>query len=260
MPAPPATAGDAGSPPPLPPSLAAELETRADGAALAEVWRRLEVGDRPAPADAVLRADAWARLAAATGVPAAVRRPGVPVAPGAPAAPGATPRRPDERPAVARPAPRPAHRMPGPAWAARPRGRARLGRLAAAALVLAVGSVGLRAAATVRVSAAPGRRELVTLPDGSRVELNAGSTLQYARLFSGWRVNGARVRQVSLDGEAFFSVTRGGGTFVVRTPDAAVTVLGTRFDVRARGGPRWWWRKGGCGWRRPERRRGRPWC
>lgn len=46
----------------------------------------------------------------------------------------------------------------------------------------------------------------------------------------------SRGREVRLEGEAFFGVARDGRGFVVRTTDAAVEVLGTRFDVRSPAG------------------------
>jgi transmembrane sensor len=70
----------------------------------------------------------------------------------------------------------------------------------------------------------------VVLPDGSSVRLNSGSNLQYPKRFSG------DVRRVTLTGEAFFEVKHDGKTFEVVTDNAVTTVLGTRFDVRARDG------------------------
>jgi ferric-dicitrate binding protein FerR (iron transport regulator) len=81
----------------------------------------------------------------------------------------------------------------------------------------------------VVVEAPVGERVAVRLPDGSAVTLNSGSTLHRARLF-GTPLAGAR--EVELVGEAFFDVTEGGAPFIVRTVDAEVTVLGTRFGVR----------------------------
>ncbi|MCU0633592.1 MAG: FecR domain-containing protein [Gemmatimonadaceae bacterium] len=73
---------------------------------------------------------------------------------------------------------------------------------------------------------------VIALHDGSRVQLNAGSRLSMAREFRGWFRRSAPTRAVDLDGEAFFTVAKDGRPFVVRTADATVTVLGTRFDVR----------------------------
>lgn len=69
---------------------------------------------------------------------------------------------------------------------------------------------------------------LVQLPDGSEVELGAGSTLEVSRTF------GEATRSVRLDGEAFFDVSRQDMPFVVETFSARVEVLGTAFNVRAR--------------------------
>lgn len=66
-----------------------------------------------------------------------------------------------------------------------------------------------------------------TLPDGSTVTLNAGSSIE----FPTYRWSGNRT--VSLEGEAFFNVTKG-STFTVKNEQATVTVLGTSFNVKAR--------------------------
>lgn len=78
----------------------------------------------------------------------------------------------------------------------------------------------------VTQTAAPGERLTVTLPDGSAVELNSGSTLRRARRF------GAE-RRVELEGEAFFDVQKSAKPFVVATFNAEVRVTGTQFAVRA---------------------------
>ena len=80
----------------------------------------------------------------------------------------------------------------------------------------------------VSVQAPTGQRLTTTLPDGSTVELNSGARLAYARPFA-W---GAR--SVRLTGEAFFDVAHDPEKpFIVQTFNATVTVLGTRFNVRA---------------------------
>ncbi|GAB5553836.1 MAG: hypothetical protein Sapg2KO_34270 [Saprospiraceae bacterium] len=64
------------------------------------------------------------------------------------------------------------------------------------------------------------------LPDGSTVELNAGSKLTW---------QGGEERIVHLNGEAFFTVTKKPQTkanFKVITEDLEVEVLGTRFNVQ----------------------------
>lgn len=79
----------------------------------------------------------------------------------------------------------------------------------------------------VTVEAPRGDFAEVTLPDGSRVQLNSESSLTYRAHFLG-------VRNVRLQGEAFFDVTKGDDRFVVETFNARTTVLGTSFNVRAR--------------------------
>ena len=65
------------------------------------------------------------------------------------------------------------------------------------------------------------------LPDGSQVVLAPESVLKYAG--KDWEKN----REVFLEGEAFFIVTKG-NNFRVKTPNGTVKVLGTEFDVKAR--------------------------
>lgn len=69
-----------------------------------------------------------------------------------------------------------------------------------------------------------GQQETLALLDGSEVQLNAKSTLSYDA--SNWE----DARTLSLDGEAYFKVTKG-QTFTVNTSNGAVTVLGTQFNV-----------------------------
>lgn len=79
-----------------------------------------------------------------------------------------------------------------------------------------------------------GERVAVTLPDGSDVQLNAGSTLRHRRGFTLLPGVAAGVRSVRLEGEAFFDVEPAGRPFEVQAGEVRVTVLGTRFNVRAR--------------------------
>lgn len=68
----------------------------------------------------------------------------------------------------------------------------------------------------------------IELPDGSRVKLNHGSKLTYPDEFSG------KTREVSLTGEAFFSVTPNPEKpFIIKTNGASIKVLGTSFNVYA---------------------------
>ena len=65
------------------------------------------------------------------------------------------------------------------------------------------------------------------LPDNSQVTLNANSEITYSK--KGWENN----RNLTLDGEAFFKVQKG-KKFTVNTQIGAVTVLGTKFNVKER--------------------------
>lgn len=68
--------------------------------------------------------------------------------------------------------------------------------------------------------------KIIELPDGSKAHLNADSKLSYTKNWD---------RTLSLEGEAFFEVTKG-ETFTVNTPTGSVKVLGTSFNVAARDG------------------------
>jgi len=67
----------------------------------------------------------------------------------------------------------------------------------------------------------------VELPDHSKVDLNALSSITFNK--SDWKNN----RNISLKGEAFFDVEKG-STFNVNTSNGIVTVLGTEFNVKQR--------------------------
>ena len=70
---------------------------------------------------------------------------------------------------------------------------------------------------------------LVTLSDGTKVMLNANSTLEYPASFSD-----TEVREVRLKGEAHFEVTKNPHRpFVVKAGEMQTQVLGTIFDVKA---------------------------
>ncbi len=85
------------------------------------------------------------------------------------------------------------------------------------------------------VSTGTGEKRELTLPDGSHVWLNEQSSLEYAATFSG------DIRNVKLDGEAFFQVVHDEEKpFFVHSPSGYVQVLGTSFDVKdATGGDRY---------------------
>ena len=73
-----------------------------------------------------------------------------------------------------------------------------------------------------------GIRSIITLPDGSKIWLNADSRLKYPASFQ------AGLREVYLEGEAFFEIAKNPQRpFVVHLPKGNVHVLGTSFDIRA---------------------------
>lgn len=78
------------------------------------------------------------------------------------------------------------------------------------------------------VTSPAGVRSQVVLPDGSKVWLNAESTLKFPVPFS------KDIRNVDLQGEAYFEVTKNQKRpFVVHSGNVEVKVLGTRFDCKA---------------------------
>ena len=80
---------------------------------------------------------------------------------------------------------------------------------------------------TQTVSTPLASRTSFTLPDGSKVWLNAGSTISFPNRF------GKKSRVVRLSGQAYFDVKKEKIPFSVETKDFAVKVLGTAFDVFA---------------------------
>lgn len=69
-----------------------------------------------------------------------------------------------------------------------------------------------------------GEQKTVLLQDNSEVILNAKSQLKYNK--KDWKDK----REVFLDGEAFFKVTKG-STFTVVTNNGSISVLGTQFSI-----------------------------
>ena len=82
---------------------------------------------------------------------------------------------------------------------------------------------------TVTEIAKRGSHLAVTLPDGSKVNLNADSRLTYKPYQ--WIIS----RNVELEGEAFFEVKQG-KRFSVKSNQNKVNVLGTSFNIFSRPG------------------------
>lgn len=81
---------------------------------------------------------------------------------------------------------------------------------------------------TYAVEAPMGAKAKVTLPDGTVVNLNAGSKLTYTSLYN------LKDRVVTLSGEAFFKVAKvKSKPFKVTTSQVLVQALGTSFNVKA---------------------------
>jgi len=80
----------------------------------------------------------------------------------------------------------------------------------------------------LNVTVANGETASLTMADGSEVLLDAGSSFSYPESFSG------KIREVSLDGEAYFKIAHNPEQpFIVHAAHAVVTVLGTEFNVSA---------------------------
>ena len=104
------------------------------------------------------------------------------------------------------------------------------GGLAAAALAVAVVPWADLTAKTVTYQTAKAERRIVTLADGTRIDMNAGSRLT-VRL-------GSKVRRVTMDdAEAVFDVAKDASRpFLITAGDRTVRVVGTQFNVRRRDG------------------------
>jgi len=80
----------------------------------------------------------------------------------------------------------------------------------------------------VRMHNPLGMQSAIELSDGTKVILNAGSTLAYPTKFTG------KKREVEIGGEAFFEVKHNEKQpFIVKAENIKVTVLGTKFNVKA---------------------------
>ena len=73
-----------------------------------------------------------------------------------------------------------------------------------------------------------GQKSKIHLPDGSTVNLNAGSSIQFVEGFKD------SIRWIRLSGEAFFNVAKNPNVpFVVYTNELMITAIGTSFNVNA---------------------------
>ncbi len=85
------------------------------------------------------------------------------------------------------------------------------------------------------ISTEYGQRATIRLPEGTRIVLNANSTLRYPAVWTQ-----SSTRRFELKGEAYFAVAKSfdvpRNEFFVHTTDGTIMVTGTRFVVHERGG------------------------
>lgn len=98
---------------------------------------------------------------------------------------------------------------------------------AAAIFIMFLGITGFMRFYSVSLYAPAGQHLSKTLPEGSKVHLNAGTTLTYHPYW--WRFG----RILELEGEAYFEVVKG-NRFMVRSALGSTEVLGTSFNIYAR--------------------------
>ncbi|HQT90704.1 MAG TPA: FecR family protein, partial [Candidatus Kryptobacter bacterium] len=83
-----------------------------------------------------------------------------------------------------------------------------------------------------QISTNPGQRIALTFADGTRILLNSASSLRYADVPDG-------KREFFLSGEAFFEVVHSDRRpMIVKTEDAVIKDIGTKFDVESWPGTR----------------------
>ena len=99
---------------------------------------------------------------------------------------------------------------------------------AAAVMVLLIGLTAFLRFYSTTFTVPPGQHLSTTLPDGSRVNMNAGTQLSYHPYW--WQF----ARILELEGEAYFEVENG-NRFTVRSTNRFTQVLGTSFNIYARG-------------------------
>ncbi len=78
------------------------------------------------------------------------------------------------------------------------------------------------------ISTPRGGQYNIILPDGSKIWLNAASSLKFPTAFTG------KERNVELTGEAYFEITKNAAMpFHVKSAGQTIEVLGTHFDINA---------------------------
>jgi transmembrane sensor len=83
--------------------------------------------------------------------------------------------------------------------------------------------------AVSEISTKNGSKTSLTLPDGTLVKLNAGSSITY-----NGKEYGNSIREVNLTGEAFFDVVKNPEKpFIIHTSKINIRVLGTAFNVKS---------------------------
>ncbi|NJO91798.1 MAG: FecR domain-containing protein [Chloroflexia bacterium] len=98
---------------------------------------------------------------------------------------------------------------------------------AAAVLIVSIGIFSFIRYYSINVYCPNGQHSAITLPDGSKVTLNANSQLSYHPYW--WKYS----RKLDFSGEAFFEVTKG-DKFSVVSKNGTTSVLGTSFNIFAR--------------------------
>lgn len=99
---------------------------------------------------------------------------------------------------------------------------------ASIAVLVAIASLTYRYA-TIEFQTSKGKTYNMILPDSSEVRLNSETKIEYRRF--GWLSN----REITLNGEAFFSVKHGSRFVVLSELNRKVIVTGTKFNVLSRG-------------------------
>ncbi len=108
----------------------------------------------------------------------------------------------------------------------------RYARAVAAAILLGFAAIlyqfFFNANALQKINTTYAQQRSVELPDGSLVQLNHDSEIQFAQHFAD------SAREVTLRGEAYFEIKRAPRPFMINTGNAQIKVLGTKFGIWAR--------------------------